>query len=536
MQRARGVVLRGVVVVAVVVLVIAVAGCSAFDDGTDNGGDATPPPEQTPTAASTPSPGQTPTGESPTNGGTSAAFDVSILNATETAVAGEPVTIGIEVENVGGAAGTGTISLGNATESVELAPNGSVTVALTWSAPDPGSHELTVASANDTETATVEVLEAAPEFAVAIAEVDGSVPDRDPLGVTVDVSNEGTVAATQTVNLTAGDTVVNSTTVTLDRGESETRTLVWGTATPHGERELRVTSANDSASTTVTVEPIEEPAVAGQVSVMNGTIPAESGTVHLYEIRSGERVDATELAPDGEFRFGGLEPGREYRLEIPAARATHPEIGETVGGPDAFPTTEHTFTAKSVQQSADLVYGYEIRGADSYRWEFYKDLRNSPRFEGYGRYAHGEAYVLEKIVSDYGVTSIKQVIYLDNTTFYNSTTTPAPVWYEQNKTLHPPTTKPHRVVQNPVTEFIRLEREYIGRSQVENSVFHEYKLLGLQKYPDATVYINSTTGYIVRWEAEHYHQLGPDYHLFNHPAEIIFSNHNDKIITVEAPR
>jgi hypothetical protein len=536
MQRARGVVLRGVVVVAVVVLVIAVAGCSAFDDGTDNEGDATPPPEQTPTAASTPSPGQTPTGESPTNGGTSAAFDVSILNATETAVAGEPVTIGIEVENVGGAAGTGTISLGNATESVELAPNGSVTVALTWSAPDPGSHELTVASANDTETATVEVLEAAPEFAVAIAEVDGPVPDRDPLGVTVDVSNEGTVAATQTVNLTAGDTVVNSTTVTLDRGESETRTLVWGTATPHGERELRVTSANDSASTTVTVEPIEEPAVAGQVSVMNGTIPAESGTVHLYEIRSGERVDAAELAPDGEFRFGRLEPGREYRLEIPAARATHPEIGETVGGPDAFPTTEHTFTAKSVQQSADLVYGYEIRGADSYRWEFYKDRPDDNRFEGYGRYTHREAYVFENQTAGIGAEITRQVIYLENTTFYNTSKSPAPVWYEKDETWHPPTTKPHRIVQDPSTEFITLDRTFRGEVIVDRNPVHKYDISGLKNYPSATVYVNPETGHVVKWESKYYYRNGADGYRFNDLSEIVFSNHNDESITVEAPR
>jgi len=530
MQRARGVVLRGVVVLALVAIVVAGAGCSAFDDGTDNGEDATP------TVASTPTPEPTPTEEQPPNGQASAAFDVSILNATGTAVAGEPITVGVEVENVGGAAGTGTISLGNATESVELAPDASATVALNWSAADPGTHELTVASENDTATATVEVLEAAPEFTVAIAEADGPVADRDPLAVTVDVTNEGTVGATQTLNLTAGDAVVNSTTVTLDSGESATATLTWATATPHGERDLTVSSANDTASTTVTVEAIEEPAVAGQVSVMTEDLEAESGSIRLYDQENGEQLASQDLEPDGEFRFTDLEPGTEYRLEIWSAEATHPATDERVGGTYGFPTTEHTFTAEEIQQSIDLVYGHKIRGAETYRWEFFKQSDLSNRYEGYGRYNQSDAYSVEILYAGSFEPTVRQMIYIDNKTFLNSTNAPAPVWYEDPPVdYEPPTTKPHQIVQSPIKEFADVTRRFRGRTTVNETTAYEYSLSGLRDYPEATVYIDPETGYIIKWEAEHHYTTAQG-DIENYPAELWFWDHNTDSIIIESPR
>jgi len=544
MKRTVAAVFGGVVVLAVIGGVVAVG---LLGSGGGSGEDPVtaqtpvPSPEDDQSPVSDPDPdsdsgsddGESGDGEETA---ASASFDLTLVEVPDEAVAGEEATVVVEVANAGDAAGSQAIRLGNTSQSVELAAGGSETVELAWTAAEPGNRTVAVESANDTARASVVVLEPVASFEVQITGTNSPVSDREQLAVTANVTNTGGVGSTQRLNLTANGEVVNATRLSLASGESATRTVTWEPATPHGEYEVGVASANDTASAQAVVEPVEEPAVAGQVSVMNKTVPAEAGTVHLYEVRSGERVDSAELVPDGEFRFAGLDPGREYRLEIPDARGTHPAIDETVGGPDAFPTTEHTFTAASVQQSADLVYGYEIKGADSYRWEFYKDSREPNRYVGGGKYSFGEAYVVERLVSEYGEHSVKQVIYLTNKTFYNTTTTPAPVWYEQNETLHPPTTKPHRIVQNPNTEFIHLEREYVERSPVEQRIVHKYKLSGLQKYPDATVYIDPRTGYIVRWEAEHYHQLGPDEYLFNYPAEITFSDHNDETITVEAPR
>jgi len=529
MQRARGEVLRGVVILAVVAVGVAGAGCMDF------GGDSAE--NVTPTPTGEPGLEPTPTDQPPDQASEAPTFDVSVTDLPSTAVVGETVTVSVAVENVGNASGTQPLSLGNATTSVGLDAGASETVALNWTAAEPGTHELRIASANDSATATVEVLEAVAEFDVAVAGTNAPVEDRDPLTVTVEVTNAGTVAGTGTVNLTAGEEVVDSAAVTLDSGASATTTLTWAMATPHGEYDLQVASANDTATTSAVVEAIEEPAVAGTVSVMTGEIRAESGEIRLYEAGSDDQLATADLAPNGTFRFTDLDPGTEYRLAVRSAAATHPETDRRIGGSRDFPTVEYTFTAEPVQQSADLVYGYEIRGADTYRWEFFKDSHVDNHFEGYGQYNRSEAYVLERQVRGLDDPIIRQMVYLENKTFLNDSSRAAPVWYENpGKTFHPPTTKPHRIVQNPTQEFIHLNRRYEGLTTVNGTTVHEYSVSQLTDYPEATVFIDPETGYIIKWEAEQYRLLGPDGRLYSFPSEISFTDHNTDSITIESPR
>jgi hypothetical protein len=528
MQRARGVVLGGIAMLALVALGITGAGCMDF------GGESADDPTPTQTPASEPTPTET-----AENGQSSdvASFSVSVADTPSTAVVGETATVEVAVENVGNASGTQALTLENDTALLGLDAGASETVVLNWTAVEPGTHELSVESANDTATATVEVLEATPEFGVEIAGTSAPVTDRDRLNVTVEVTNAGTVGSTQTVNLTAAGTVVDSAAVPLDSGASATTTLTWDLATPHGEYDLQVTSANDTATTTAVVKAIEEPAVAGRVSVMTADVPAEDGVIHLRDAGSDERLATADLAPDGTFRFTDLEPGTEYRLAVSGAVATHPEANVEIGGSSSFPTTEYTFTARSVQRSADLVYGYEIRGADTYRWEFYKDQPVSNRLEGYGRYNQSEAYVRSRQTADIGDPTIRQLVYLENKTFLNDSSRPAPVWYENpQKNFHPPTTKPHRIVQNPIQEFIQLNRRFEGQTTINETTVHEYSISQLTDYPEATVFINPDTGYIIKWEAKHFHWLGPDGKLYSFPAEIWFTNHNTGSISIESPR
>jgi len=529
MQRARAAVLRGVVVLALVAVGVAGAGC--MDLG-DTGDGSTPTAEPTLTEDG-PGNGQ----PSEPDGSADPSFALSILDVTDSTVAGDTVTVAVEVTNVGDASGTQTISLGNATESVALDSNASTTIELNWSATDPGTQELTVTSANDTATATVEVLEAVPEFEVSIAETNDPVEDRDPLAVTAEVTNAGTVEATQTVNLTAAGEVVDSTNVTLERGESATTNLTWQIATPYDDHTVEIASANDTAATTVTVEPVEAPAVAGEVSVMTDGITAEGGAVHLYKQGEDDAVASEDLAPNGTFRFTDLDPGTTYELEIRSAVATHPDTGKRIGGIRNFPKTEYTFTAESIQQSADLVYGYEIRGAKTYRWEYFKDLVIVNRLVGYGRYNQSEAYVVERHGAGKGDPIITQMVYLENKTFMKSTNTNAPVWYENPEyNYEPPTTIPHRIVQDPIQEFIHLTRQFEGETVVNGTTVHKYSLSGLRDYPEATVYIDPDTGYIIKWESEHYYRVGSEGRYYDYPAEIWFSDHNTNSIIIESPR
>ena len=529
MQRARAAVLRGVVVLALVAVGVAGAGC--MDLG-DTGDGSTPTAEPTLTEDD-PGNGQ----PSEPDGSADPSFALSILDVTDSTVAGDTVTVAVEVTNVGDASGTQTISLGNATESVALDSNASTTIELNWSATDPGTQELTVTSANDTATATVEVLEAVPEFEVSIAETNDPIEDRDPLAVTAEVTNAGTVEATQTVNLTAAGEVVDSTNVTLERGESATTNLTWQIATPYDDHTVEIASANDTAATTVTVEPVEAPAVAGLVSVMTDGITAEGGAVHLYEQGEDDPLASEDLAPNGTFRFADLDPGTTYELEIRSAVATHPDTGKRIGGIRNFPKTEYTFTAESIQQSADLVYGYEISGAKTYRWEYFKDRPNDNRFVGYGRYNQSEAYVLERHGAGKGDPIITQMVYLENKTFMNSTNTNAPVWYEDPSTTYQkPNTVPHDIVQDPIEEFLHLTRQFEGETVVNGTVAHEYSISGLTDYPEATVYIDPNTGFVIKWESKHYRGVGADGKLRDFPAEMWFFNHNEEPIVIESPR
>lgn len=529
MQRARAAVLRGVVVLALVAVGVAGAGC--MDLG-DTGDGSTPTAEPTLTEDD-PGNGQ----PSEPDGSADPSFALSILDVTDSTVAGDTVTVAVEVTNVGDASGTQTISLGNATESVALDSNASTTIELNWSATDPGTQELTVTSANDTATATVEVLEAVPEFEVSIAETNDPVEDRDPLAVTAEVTNAGTVEATQTVNLTAAGEVVDSTNVTLERGESATTNLTWQIATPYDDHTVEIASANDTAATTVTVEPVEEPAVAGEVSVMTDGITAEGGAVHLYKQGEDDPLASEDLAPNGTFRFADLDPGTTYELEIRSAVATHPDTGKRIGGIRNFPKTEYTFTAESIQQSADLVYGYEIRGAETYRWEYFKDQPVVNRYVGHGRYNRSEAYVVEILRQNVDEPPTIKMVYLENKSFLHDSERPADVWYENPSThFQKPDTVPHRIVQDPIEEFLPLTQKFEGETVVNGTVAHEYSISGLTDYPEAIVYINPDTGYIIKWEAEHHRSEGAGSDLHDFPSEIWFFDHNEEPIVIESPR
>lgn len=532
MKRAVGVVLGGIALLGLVGAGAMSAGLVEFDDGTPDGTETpTPTPESTPEADR--SSDSTATGETATT-----LFDVDILDSDERVGVGQSVSLTVAVENAGDADGTQEVTVGRGqSQSVTLESGESGTVELVWTATEPGTREVTVASENDTATTTVEVLEAAPEFGVEIEGTNAPVQDREPLHLTVNVTNAGIDGAAQTVNLTAGGTLLAATTISLDGGASTRTNLTWEPATPHGEHNLTVATANDTATMAVAIDPIEEPAVAGTVSVMTDDTAAEAGVVTLYGANSGDELASADLAPNGSFQFTGLEPGERYRLEVPHASGTHNETGNEIGGPGAFPTRTHVFTAAEIQQSADLTYGYEIRGADSYRWEFYKESRGPNWYNGFGKYDQTNAYVKENQQAEASELDpiVREVIYLGNETFFK-TSKGAPVWREREEThLHHPSTLPHRIVQNPFAEFIPITREYQGRSRVDGSIAHKYKLTFSPDYPNASVYINPNTGYIVRWESNNYYRRGPNHVLIDYPSEITFLQQGDSF-SIESPR
>ena len=97
--------------------------------------------------------------------------------------------------------------------------------------------------------------ESEPELAVTLGETTAPVEAGETVEVTVSVENVADSAGSGDVTLLVGDDEADSDDVELDAGASGTIDLEWETATDDvGEHELRVETASDEASTTVTVE------------------------------------------------------------------------------------------------------------------------------------------------------------------------------------------------------------------------------------------------------------------------------------------
>jgi len=95
------------------------------------------------------------------------------------------------------------------------------------------------------------------QFDVSITGTNGPVAPGNTLDVTADVTNSGTDQDTQTVTLGINNSVgqVDSASVTLSAGGSTTQTLSWSVPSGQTKQDYQATvsSADDSASQTVTV-------------------------------------------------------------------------------------------------------------------------------------------------------------------------------------------------------------------------------------------------------------------------------------------
>jgi len=550
MVRLGSILLGGIVVIALVGAGVIAAGIvdpgggssddtSPAETPTGTPATATPTPTATPTLTATPTRSPTPTSTpTPTPTPAIAQFDVEILEAPESVDVGEAGTLTVSIENVGTAPGEQAIALSNgSTAQVALDPGEQTLLGLDWQPTQPGVRNVTVTSANSTAATTIEAIRRPPSFEVTAPDSPVTVQDRDPLTVNTTITNTGTERATQLLNLTADDERVVSVPVTLDGGESTTETLTWEPATPHGNYDLTVASANDTATTTGIVQAIQEPAVAGIVSVMTEDIPATVGEIELYGAGDREPIATRDLSESGSFRFTDLTPGKEYRLEVSHAGATHPS-GASIGGSNAFPATEHEFTAQQRQQSIDLVYGYELRGADAYRWEFTKEIvTGNGEFQGEGKFNDGESYVISNAINYFNnnVFETRQMVYLENTTYYNTTRRPAPVWYEEEVRYSHHSELPHPMVQDPISAFDGERRRYVGTTERNGQTVHKYEMLSLADYPEAVIYIDPDSGYVVGWEAEHFREEA-DGSVLAAPTEMTFYAFGDDSITIEAPR
>ena len=199
-----------------------------------------------------------------------ATLAVSAVSSNAPVTAGDTLDVTATVENTGDQQGTQTVALSvggteRDSQSVTLASGASQTITLSWqtAAGDAGSYTATAATANDSAQTDVTVTEqpTAATFAVSAVSSNSPVTAGDTLDVTATVTNTGDQQGTQTVSLGVNGAIEDSQQLTLAGGASQTITLSWQTAAGEtGTVQTSVASANDTASTTVTVEAQPDPA------------------------------------------------------------------------------------------------------------------------------------------------------------------------------------------------------------------------------------------------------------------------------------
>lgn len=276
-----------------------------------------------------------------------ARFEVGIDGTNSPVTAGEAATVDATVTNVGGQAGTQTVRLstGGATvdsTSMSLSASESQSVSLSWdtSGASVDTHDMTIASANDSAAVSIEVTPASTaNFQITDA---GLVPEvvepGNAAGAIVTVENTGDGAGTQTLEFWIDDRQVNTTTVSLSAGELRTLGFTWQTSesTATGKHTAIVLTEDDSWNGSITVQEefadfrvgaigVDETAVMRSETVVVEARVSNRGeargtrTVALYADGVATPLDTTELT---------LEPGESQVVGLGWQTGEDTDLGE----------------------------------------------------------------------------------------------------------------------------------------------------------------------------------------------------------------
>ncbi|MGQ3410898.1 DUF7282 domain-containing protein [Natrinema sp. LN54] len=172
-------------------------------------------------------------------------------------------------------------------------------------------------------------------FNVSIAGTNGPVEQGEQLAVEADVQNTGGDAGAQTVSLAVGDTAVDSESVSLEAGETQTVSFTAPTDDLEpGEYPLAVSSENETAETTVTVEASGEPAtfavtdIAAPETGDPGEEVAVTATVENQGDLEGTQtvtysVDGQPVSEESVTLAGGQSAEIQFSSPLPEGTSTH---------------------------------------------------------------------------------------------------------------------------------------------------------------------------------------------------------------------
>jgi uncharacterized membrane protein len=266
-------------------------------------------------------------------------FLVDIQESNPSVSAGEELTLNVDVTNDGDSTSTQTVYLFDAEDDsiidfkdVELEGGETTTTQLTWQT-KLGDDDTTLRAQTsaDEETVDVNVTTQASEqadFDVTIDEGDEvTVTEGETALLDVTVENNGNASGTQGINLFDGDSLINTTELSLEPGEQETVTLGWQTEPGDGgtEKDLEVRSNQDDDDVTVVVE--KDTANSDfQVDVYESDIPNEIAVGQQLEVTAnisnqGAEQDEQNIVLEGSNPLDveqnlDLEPGEAKNVTL----------------------------------------------------------------------------------------------------------------------------------------------------------------------------------------------------------------------------
>lgn len=286
-----------------------------------------------------------------------ARFTVSITDPPSEVQAGEPVDIEVTLFNAGGEEGTQVIALEHdgdqlATETVSLSSTATTTAAFTWETDgvEYGQHDLQALSENESDVATIEVVDPDPDdpahFDVEIDATPAPVQVGESADVDVTVTNTGDVEESQTISLVDGETEFDSATVELAGDESDAVTLgtpAWNTS---GDYSVTAESEDAADSATVTVEEATFDLTIQEVELLeNNTVQVHATVENTAGIETAQQISA---ASDGTI-YDSMD------LELGAGESQQVVFDwqdESAAGSDEYPIEVASETADATTTAA----------------------------------------------------------------------------------------------------------------------------------------------------------------------------------------
>jgi serine protease len=256
---------------------------------------------------------------------TASTHDVAVtaLDAPQSVLKGDIVTVLVTVANQGSFAETCTVTLSVVigSESRTLNPGETATVKFTWDTADSsiGDNILTAEAEvnpedtnlnNNTMTTTVTVMEPSHDVAVTAIDAPSSTTIGTPVSIDVTVTNEGTFSETATISLTdttVGVPPVGSASVPLSAGSTQVISFNWDTtgllAGDHAllaeayEVAGETDTADNSMGTTVTLTQAQEEIFVQSIAMkLGGKRGKWRAEAHVTVVGgSGKRVSEAEV-------------------------------------------------------------------------------------------------------------------------------------------------------------------------------------------------------------------------------------------------